>query len=51
MIDHEVQVTTNVTDQYPDFEGTPSFIINGKMLKDTGDWAKLQPQLDAAVKG
>jgi protein-disulfide isomerase len=50
MIDHEVQVTTNVTDQYPDFEGTPAFIINGKMLKSTASWDKLQPQLDAALK-
>jgi protein-disulfide isomerase len=51
MIDQEVQYTTDVNTQYPEFAGTPSFIINGKMLKDTGDWAKLQPQLDAAVKG
>lgn len=50
MIDHEVQVTTNVTNQYPDFEGTPSFIINGTMLKQTASWDKLQPQLDAALK-
>jgi protein-disulfide isomerase len=50
MIDHEVQVTTNVANQYPDFEGTPSFIINGTMLKSTASWDKLQPQLDAALK-
>src|SRR4029450_13550641 len=26
MIDHEVQVTSDVSVQYPDFEGTPAFI-------------------------
>jgi protein-disulfide isomerase len=50
MIDQEVQYTSDVNSQYPEFSGTPSFIINGKMLKDTGNWATLQPQLDAALK-
>jgi protein-disulfide isomerase len=50
MIDHEVQVTSNVGSQFPDFQGTPSFVINGKMLANTASWDKLQPQLDAAVK-
>jgi len=49
-IDHQVQVSANVNNQYPDFGGTPSFIINGKMLPDTASWEKLQPQLDAAVQ-
>jgi protein-disulfide isomerase len=49
-IDHEVEVTTNVNSQFPDFPGTPSFVINGKLLPNTSDWAKLQPQLDAALK-
>jgi protein-disulfide isomerase len=50
MIDHEVQVTSNVNTQYPDFKGTPSFVINGKLLPDTGTWAQLQPQLLAAIQ-
>lgn len=50
MIDHEVQVTSDVTSQYPEFKGTPSFIINGKMLADTANWAKLEPQLKAALQ-
>ena len=50
MIDHEVQVTSDVGNQYPDFKGTPSFILNGKLLPETNDWAKLKSQLDAAVK-
>ena len=50
MIDHEVQVTSDVSTQYPEFTGTPAFIINGKMLKDVADWEKLKPELEAAVK-
>jgi hypothetical protein len=50
MIDKEVQVTSNVNDEFPEFTGTPAFVINGKMLKDTASWDKLKPQLDAALK-
>jgi protein-disulfide isomerase len=51
MIDHEVQVTSDVNNQYPDFKGTPSFVINGKLLpQDTSTWDKLQPQLQDALK-
>jgi protein-disulfide isomerase len=50
MIDHEVQVTSNVNTQFPEFQGTPAFVINGKMLADTASWEKLKPQLDAALK-
>jgi protein-disulfide isomerase len=49
-IDHEVELVSNVSDQYPEFQGTPGFIINGTMLKDTASWPKLQPQLDEALK-
>jgi protein-disulfide isomerase len=51
LIDHEVQVTSDVNTQYPDFKGTPSFVINGKLLpQDTSTWDKLQPQLEQAMK-
>jgi protein-disulfide isomerase len=50
MIDREVQITTDVNTQYPEFSGTPSFVLNGKMLTKTGNWETLQPQLDAALK-
>src|SRR3954454_16211601 len=50
MIDREVQITSDVNTQYPEFSGTPAFVINGKMLSKTGSWKELQPQLDAAVK-
>ena len=46
-----VQISSDVTTQYPEFEGTPAFILNGKMLdKTTATWEKLQPQLDAALR-
>jgi|SRR5579884_2783148 len=50
MIDQQVQITTDVGNRFPDFQGTPSFIINGKLLANTASWDKLQPQLDAALK-
>lgn len=31
-------------------QGTPSFLINGRMQADVFDWAALEPLLDAAVK-
>src|SRR5205085_9904863 len=34
-IDHQVQVANDVNNQFPDFEGTPSFVINGKLLSKT----------------
>jgi protein-disulfide isomerase len=49
-IDAEVQHTSDVNSQYPAFQGTPSFIINGKMLTDVGTWDKLEPQLKDALK-
>lgn len=50
MIDREVQATSDVNNAYPDFKGTPSFVVNGKMLADTGTWEKLRPQLEMALK-
>ena len=50
MIDQQVQMTADVNSDYPAFEGTPSFIINGKLLTKTGSWDQLKPQLDAALR-
>ena len=49
-IDAEVQHTSDVNSQFPAFQGTPSFVINGKLLTETGTWAKLEPQLQDALK-
>jgi protein-disulfide isomerase len=51
MIDREVQITSDVNTQYPQFSGTPAFVLNGKMLpKEVGSWDKLEPQLKDALK-
>lgn len=50
MINQEVQFTSDVSNQFPDFKGTPTFVLNGKLLPDTVSWAQLEPQLQAAVK-
>ena len=44
-----VQMNSDATTQYPDFQGTPTFILNGTMAKDTATWDKLEPQLRAAL--
>lgn len=50
MIDNEVQVTSDVNDAYPEFSGTPSFVLNGNLLpKGTATWEKLEPVLQEAV--
>jgi protein-disulfide isomerase len=50
MIDQQVQMTADVNSQFPEFEGTPAFAINGKMLAKTASWDKLEPQLKDALK-
>lgn len=44
-----VQMTSDVTSQYPDFQGTPSFVLNGKLLDKTATWGALEPQIRAAL--
>ena len=51
MIDQEVQNVTDVSNEYPDFTGTPAFIVNGKLLpKETTTFDKLEPELQNALK-
>lgn len=49
-MEREVAATSAVNDQYPEFKGTPSFVLNGKLLDQTSNWAALKPQLEAALK-
>jgi hypothetical protein len=44
-------MNSDATTQYPDFPGTPTFILNGKMLDKTATWEALEPQLRKAVGG
>jgi protein-disulfide isomerase len=46
-----VQLSSDVNTQFPDFQGTPSFVVNGTLLKDTATWEALEPKLKAAVGG
>ena len=43
------QMDDQAMSQYPDFAGTPTFLINGKMLEKTATWDALEPQLKAAL--
>jgi protein-disulfide isomerase len=46
-----VQMNTDTTTQYPDFQGTPSFVINGKFFpiaNGTPVWEQLKAGLDKA---
>jgi protein-disulfide isomerase len=50
-INRLVQMTSDTNSEFPEFPGTPSFTINGKLLDRAGSWALLEPQLKAAVGG
>jgi protein-disulfide isomerase len=50
-IDQLVQMTSDATTQFPSFQGTPTFIINGTMVENTATWDKLEPELKKAVGG
>ena len=44
-----MQINGDVAAQYPEFTGTPSFVLNGELLKQTSNWETLEPQLRKAV--
>jgi len=51
MINQQVQITSDVQAQYPDFTGTPAFVIDDKLLpKGTSTWEALEPTLRDALK-
>jgi len=45
-----VQMATDTTTQFPQFQGTPTFVINGAMVPETATWEKLEPAIKAALK-
>jgi len=50
-VDRLVQMTQDATQQYPDFPGTPTFILNGKMVDTTGvTEAQVWPTLEKKLK-
>lgn len=48
-IDQLVHMAADATTRFPDFPGTPTFVINGKMLDRTATWGALEPQLKNAL--
>lgn len=49
-INQLVQMASDITTQYPEFRGTPTFVINGTMVTDASRWAGLEPKLREALK-
>lgn len=50
-INQLVQMTSDAVSQYPNFAGTPTFVLNGSMLEKTANWETLEPALKSAVGG
>lgn len=50
-VDELVAMNKAATDQHPDFKGTPTFLLNGKLVPDAFTWDALQGPLKAAVGG
>jgi protein-disulfide isomerase len=44
-----VEMRGKATQVYPDFHGTPSFVLNGKILENTATWDALEPRLRRAL--
>lgn len=44
-----VQMASDATTQYPNFSGTPSFVINGKLYEGRPDWENLEPAIRDAL--
>lgn len=48
-INRLVQMNSDVTSQFPQFPGTPSFTINGELVDKAASWPALEPKLKAAL--
>ena len=45
-----VEMNANATQQFPDFPGTPTFVLNGKMVENVATWDTLEPKLREALR-
>ncbi|HVF37623.1 MAG TPA: thioredoxin domain-containing protein [Sphingomicrobium sp.] len=48
-INQLVQMNGDATTQFPNFPGTPTFLINGEMVEGVAAWDKLEPKLKEAL--
>jgi protein-disulfide isomerase len=46
-----VQMTSDATEQFPQFPGTPAFTLNGELLQQAGTWPALDKKLGEALGG
>jgi len=44
-----VQMNSDATNEYPQFVGTPAFVINGRMAEKATTWAQLEPLIREAL--
>ena len=44
-----VQMNSDATSEYPDMPGTPTFVINGKMVESAATWQLLEPKISEAL--
>ena len=44
-----VQMNSDATSEYPEMPGTPTFVINGKMVENVGTWQLLEPKIQEAL--
>ena len=44
-----VQMNSDITGEYPNMAGTPSFVLNGELLERTASWAQLEPRIQQAL--
>jgi protein-disulfide isomerase len=50
-VDRLVQMNSDATTDFPEMPGTPTFIINGKMVEQAGTWPQLEPKIKEALGG
>ena len=48
-INRLVEMNSEATSEYPNFSGTPSFVLNGKLLEQTSGWPALEPKIKEAL--
>ena len=43
------EITRKANTDIPNFSGTPTFLINGEVARDTSNWTTLEPKLREAI--